>query len=221
MRLLVADDDPDIVRFVKRGLTYEGYEVDTAADGQEAVDKARQHPPDLVILDVMMPGLDGIEVARRIRQSSKVPVLMLTARGTTADKVAGLDSGADDYLVKPFDFDELLARIRALLRRGGTEEAATLQFADITLDPGAMEVRRGGHAIALTAQEFKLLEFLMRHPRQVLKRDQIYEHAWGYDFGGESNVIEVYIRYLRSKLEAGGGRRLIQTVRGAGYVLRE
>jgi two-component system response regulator MprA len=221
MRLLVADDDPDIVSFVKRGLTYEGYEVDTAADGQEAVDKARQHPPDLVILDVMMPGLDGIEVARRIRQSSKVPVLMLTARGTTADKVAGLDSGADDYLVKPFDFDELLARIRALLRRGGTEEAATLQFADITLDPGAMEVRRGGHAIALTAQEFKLLEFLMRHPRQVLKRDQIYEHAWGYDFGGESNVIEVYIRYLRSKLEAGGGRRLIQTVRGAGYVLRE
>jgi two-component system response regulator MprA len=219
MRLLVADDDPDIVSFVKRGLTYEGYEVDTAADGQEAVDKARQHPPDLVILDVMMPGLDGIEVARRIRQSSKVPVLMLTARGTTADKVAGLDSGADDYLVKPFDFDELLARIRALLRRGGTE--ATLQFADITLDPGAMEVRRGGHAIALTAQEFKLLEFLMRHPRQVLKRDQIYEHAWGYDFGGESNVIEVYIRYLRSKLEAGGGRRLIQTVRGAGYVLRE
>ncbi len=221
MRLLVADDDPDILSFVRRGLIFEGYEVDTAADGLEALEKARSSPPDLVILDVMMPGLDGIEVAKRLRQAGKVPVLMLTARGTVADKVAGLDSGADDYLVKPFDFDELLARIRALLRRGETPDAGTLRFSDITLDPGTMEVRRGGKAIELTAQEFKLLEFLMRHPRQVLKRDQIYEHAWGYDFAGESNVIEVYIRYLRSKLEAGGGPRLIQTIRGVGYVLRE
>jgi two-component system response regulator MprA len=221
MRVLVADDDPDIVSFVKRGLVYEGYEVDTAADGWETLEKARLSPPDLVILDVMMPGIDGIEVAKRLRQSGKIPVLMLTARGTVADKVAGLDSGADDYLVKPFDFDELLARIRALLRRGETDDARTLQFSDITLDRAAMEVSRGGHPIALTAQEFKLLEFLMRHPRQVLKREQIYEHAWGYDFAGESNVIEVYIRYLRSKLEADGGPRLIQTVRGAGYVLRE
>jgi two-component system, OmpR family, response regulator MprA len=221
MRLLVADDDPDIVSFVRRGLIYEGYEVDTATDGLEALEKARSSPPDLVILDVMMPGLDGIEVAKRLRQAGKVPVLMLTARGSVADKVAGLDSGADDYLVKPFDFDELLARVRALLRRGETRDTVTLQFSDITLDPGAMEVRRGGNAIGLTAQEFKLLEFFMRHPRQVLKRDQIYEHAWGYDFGGESNVIEVYVRYLRSKLEAGGGPRLIQTVRGVGYVLRE
>jgi two-component system response regulator MprA len=221
MRLLVADDDPDIVNFVRRGLIYEGYEVDTAADGLEALEKTSLNPPDLVILDVMMPGLDGMEVAKRLRQAGKIPVLMLTARGTVADKVAGLDSGADDYLVKPFDFDELLARIRALLRRGETLEAGTLRFSDITLDPGTMEVRRGGNEIELTAQEFKLLEFLMRHPRQVLKRDQIYEHAWGYDFAGESNVIEVYVRYLRSKLEAGGGPRLIQTVRGVGYVLRE
>jgi two-component system response regulator MprA len=221
MRLLYADDDPDIVSFVKRGLTYEGYEVDTAADGLAALEKARANPPDLVILDVMMPGLDGIEVSKRLRQSGKVPILLLTARGTVADKVAGLDSGADDYLVKPFDFDELLARIRALLRRGEKIEGEALHFADVILDSRTMEVTRGGSPIALTAQEFKLLEFLMRHPRQVLKRDQIYEHAWGYDFAGESNVIEVYVRYLRSKLEASGRPRLIQTVRGVGYVLRE
>jgi two-component system response regulator MprA len=221
MRLLFADDDPDIVSFVKRGLTYEGYEVDTAADGLAALEKARANPPDLVILDVMMPGLDGIEVSKRLRQSGKVPILLLTARGTVADKVAGLDSGADDYLVKPFDFDELLARIRALLRRGEKIEGEALHFADVILDSRTMEVTRGGSPIALTAQEFKLLEFLMRHPRQVLKRDQIYEHAWGYDFAGESNVIEVYVRYLRSKLEASGRPRLIQTVRGVGYVLRE
>ncbi len=221
MRLLVADYDPEIVSLIKRGLTYEGYAVDTAADGLEALDKAREFQPDLVILDVMMPGLDGNEVAKRLRRTGNVPILLLTARGTVADKVTGLDSGADDYLVKPFDFDELLARIRALLRRGQANEGETLRFSDITLDSGTMEVRRGGVPIELTAQEFKLLEFLMRHPRQVLKRDQIYEHAWGYDFAGESNVIEVYIRYLRSKLEADGKPRLIQTVRGVGYALRE
>jgi two-component system response regulator MprA len=221
MRLLVADDDPDIVSFMKRGLAYEGYSVDTAADGQEALDKARACQPDLVILDVMMPGLDGNEVARRLRQAGKVPILMLTARGTVADKVTGLDSGADDYLVKPFDFDELLARIRALLRRGEAGQGEALHFSDITVNSGTMEVRRGGAPIELTAQEFRLLEFFMRHPRQVLKRDQIYENAWGYDFAGESNVIEVYIRYLRSKLEAGGRPRLIHTGRGVGYALRE
>ncbi len=220
-RILVADDDPEIVSLIKRGLTYEGYAVDTAADGLETLEKARDCQPDAVILDVMMPGLDGNEVAKRLRQTGELPILMLTARGTTADKVLGLDSGADDYLVKPFDFDELLARIRALLRRGQAKETETLRFADITLEPSTMDVKRGETPVELTAQEFKLLEFLMRHPRQVLKRDQIYEKVWGYDFAGESNVIEVYIRYLRSKLEADGKPRLIHTVRGVGYALRE
>ena len=220
-RILVADDDPEIVSLIKRGLTYEGYAVDTAADGPETLEKARDCQPDAVILDVMMPGLDGNEVAKRLRQTGELPILMLTARGTVADKVLGLDSGADDYLVKPFDFDELLARMRALLRRGQAKETETLRFADITLEPSTMDVKRGGTPVELTAQEFKLLEFLMRHPRQVLKRDQIYEKVWGYDFAGESNVIEVYIRYLRSKLEADGKPRLIHTVRGVGYALRE
>jgi len=220
-RILVADDDPEIISLIRRGLAYEGYEVDTAADGPEALAKVRDRQPDAVILDVMMPGLDGKEVARRLRQAGNLPILMLTARGTTADKVAGLDSGADDYLIKPFDFDELLARIRALLRRGQPGNSETLRFADVTLDPATMEVRRSGVPVEVTTQEFKLLEFFMRHPRQVLNRDQIYENVWGYDFAGESNVIEVYIRYLRSKLEAGGKPRLIHTVRGAGYALRD
>lgn len=220
-RILVVDDDPEILGMIKRGLTYEGYAVDTAADGMEALQKAVDQQPDLVILDVMMPRLDGTEVARRLRKATAVPILMLTAKGTVADKVAGLDSGADDYLVKPFDFDELLARIRALLRRGQSLEEEKLAFADITMDTGTMEVRRAGEPIELTALEFKLLTFLIRHPRQVLKRDQIYENVWGYDFAGESNVIEVYMRYLRSKLEAGGKPRLIHTIRGVGYSLRE
>ena len=187
-RILVADDDPAIVSLIRRGLSYEGYEVETAADGPEALAKVKESRPDALILDVMMPGLD---------------------------------SGADDYLVKPFDFDELLARIRALLRRGQPKQEETLRFADLTLDAGTMEVRRGGEVLELTAQEFKLLEFFMRHPRQVLNRDQIYENVWGYDFAGESNVIEVYVRYLRSKLEAGEKSRLLHTVRGAGYALRD
>lgn len=220
-RILVVDDDPEILGMIRRGLTYEGYAVDTAADGMEALQKAVDQQPDLVILDVMMPRLDGTEVARRLRKATAVPILMLTAKGTVADKVAGLDSGADDYLVKPFDFDELLARIRALLRRGQSLEEEKLAFADITMDTGTMEVRRAGEPIELTALEFKLLTFLIRHPRQVLKRDQIYENVWGYDFAGESNVIEVYMRYLRSKLEAGGKPRLIHTIRGVGYSLRE
>lgn len=221
MRILVVDDDPEIVNFVKTGLAYEGYTVDIAADGTEALAKAREKEPDLVVLDIMMPKLDGIEVARRLRQAGDIPIIMLTAKGTTADKVAGLESGADDYLVKPFDFDELLARIRALLRRHQPGDQETLRFSDLSLNTSTREVRRGNDEIFLTAQEFALLELFMRHPRQVLKRDLIYERVWGFDFEGESNVIEVYIRYLRAKLEAGGRPRLIHTVRGVGYVMRE
>jgi two-component system response regulator MprA len=221
MRILVVDDDPEIVSFLKRGLTYEGYTVDTAGDGSEALAKIREAEPDLVVLDVMMPGLDGMEVSRRIRQGSALPILMLTAKGTVTDRVKGLDSGADDYLVKPFAFDELLARIRALLRRSRPTEGEVLRFMDLSMDTAAREVKRGNDVIRLTAQEFDLLELLLRHPRQVLRRDTIYEKVWGYDFGGESNVIEVYMRYLRSKLETGGQPRLIHTVRGVGYVLKE
>lgn len=221
MRILVVDDDPEIVSFIKRGLTYEGYTVDTAADGTEALTKARNREPDLVVLDIMMPGMDGIEVAKRLRQGGDVPILMLTAKGTVADKVTGLESGADDYLVKPFAFDELLARVRALLRRCQPQEGEILRFSDLSLNTATREVRRGKEIIELTTQEFTLLELFMRNPRQVLKRDLIYERVWGYDFEGLSNVIEVYVRYLRSKLEVGGQPRLIHTVRGVGYVLKE
>ncbi len=221
MRILVVDDDPEIVSFVRRGLAYEGYKVDTAADGSEALAKAREKEPDLVILDIMMPGIDGLEVSKRLRQGSDVPILMLTAKGTVADKVTGLESGADDYLVKPFAFDELLARVRALLRRHQPREEETLRFSDLSLNTATREVRRGKDPIELTAQEFDLLELFIRHPRQVLKRDLIYERVWGYDFEGESNVIEVYIRYLRSKVEVRDKPRLIHTVRGVGYVMKE
>jgi two-component system response regulator MprA len=221
MSILVVDDDPEIVSFIKRGLIYEGYSVDTAVDGTEALTKARDKEPDLVILDIMMPGLDGVEVSKRLRQASDVPILMLTAKGTVADRVEGLDSGADDYLVKPFAFDELLARVRALLRRRQPREGEVLRFSDLSLDTATREVKRGNEIIELTAQEFDLLELLMRHPRQVLNRERIYERVWGYDFDGESNVIEVYVSYLRSKLEASGKPRLIHTVRGVGYVLKE
>jgi two-component system response regulator MprA len=221
MRILIVDDDPEIVSFVRRGLAYEGYTVDTANDGTEALAKARDREPNLVILDIMMPGIDGIEVSKRLRQASDVPILMLTAKGTVADKVAGLESGADDYLVKPFAFDELLARVRALLRRQQPTEGEILRFSDLSLNTATREVKRGNQFIQLTAQEFDLLELFMHHPRQVLKRNLIYERVWGYDFSGESNVIEVYVRYLRTKLETAGLTRLIHTVRGVGYVLRE
>ena len=221
MRILVVDDDPEILSFLKRGLVYEGYTVDTASNGTEALAKARENEPELVVLDVMMPGMDGIEVCKRFRQASAVPILMLTAKGTVADRVVGLDSGADDYLVKPFAFDELLARIRALHRRRQPRDREILRFSDLSLNTSEREVRRGDELIALTSQEFELLELFMRHPRQVLNRNTIYEKVWGYDFGGESNVIEVYVRYLRSKLEASGKPRLIHTIRGVGYVLRE
>jgi two-component system response regulator MprA len=221
MRILVVDDDPNILSFLKRGLVYEGYIVDTASNGTEALAKARESEPELVILDIMMPGIDGIEVCKRFRQVSAVPILMLTAKGTVADRVVGLDSGADDYLLKPFALDELLARMRALLRRRQPRDRELLRFSDLSLDTAAREVKRGDEVIELTSQEFELLELFIRHPRQVLNRDVIYEKVWGYDFGGESNVIEVYVRYLRSKLEASGKPRLIHTIRGVGYVLRE
>ncbi len=222
MRILIVDDDPEILSLLRRGLAYEGYTVDTAANGTEALAKAREKEPDLVILDVMMPGMDGIEVSKRLREASSIlPILMLTAKGTVADRVAGLDSGADDYMIKPFAFDELLARVRALLRRTEAKEGEVLRFSDLTLNTVTREVTRANHILDLTAHEFSLLELFMRHPRQVLKRDLIYDRVWGFDFGGESNVIEVYINYLRSKLEADGQPRLIHTVRGVGYVLRE
>lgn len=223
MRILVIDDDPKITSFLRRGLSYEGHEVLVANDGQSGLELALTKSPDLVVLDILMPGMDGFEVCRRIRQKSDVPVLMLTAKDEVADKVAGLDAGADDYLVKPFAFEELLARIRALSRRKVPEERRghVLRFADLTLDTMAREAWRGDRKIELTTKEFELLYLFMRHPRQVLLKDRIMEEVWGIDYAGESNVLEVYIGYLRQKLEEGGEPRLIHTVRGAGYVLKE
>lgn len=223
-RILVVEDEVKITRFLRQGLTYEGYEVTVAYDGEEALAELRGETPDLVILDVMLPTIDGLEVCRRLRAFSSVPVLMLTARDAVQDRVIGLDSGADDYLVKPFALDELLARIRALLRRQKATQDDDVQvftFADLKSNSATRQVWRGEREIQLTAKEYNLLEFFLRHPQQVLTRDQIYEHIWGYDFGGESNIIEVYIRYLRAKLEANGECRLIQTSRGVGYSLRE
>ena len=220
--ILVIEDDEGILQVLQRGLSYEGYSVETALDGRDGLVRARLRPPTLVILDWMLPGLDGLEVCQRLRAAGNVPILMLTAKDTVADRVEGLDAGADDYLVKPFEFDELLARIRALLRRAKPEGAPeVLAFADLKLDTGTHQVFRGEREIELTAKEFELLELFLRHPRQVLTRDVIYERVWGYDFGGESNIIEVYVRYLRQKTEAAQEPRLIHTVRGVGYVLRE
>lgn len=222
-RILVVDDDQKILSLMKRGLSFAGYTVDLVADGEEALAVARDLPPDLVILDVMLPGLDGFEVCRRLRAGDKgLPILMLTAMDRVNDRVTGLDAGADDYLVKPFAFDELLARIRALLRRrqpNGEEDS--LHFADLVLNLGTREVYRGKHRLDLTTREFELLEFFLRHPRQVLSRETIFERVWGSDFLGGSNVIDVHVMRLRDKLEAGGASRLLHTVRGAGYSLRE
>lgn len=221
-KILVVEDDEGISGTLFRGLTFEGYKVLTAADGPGGLAIARDDPPDLVVLDWMLPGLDGLEVCKRLRAAGSTPILMLTAKDAIADRVQGLDAGADDYLVKPFAFDELLARVRALLRRSRPVEGGeVLKFADMVLDTGAREVRRGPHKIDLTAKEFDLLELFIRHPKQVLTRDMIYDRIWGYDFGGESNIIEVYVRYLRQKTEVAGSGRLLQTVRGIGYVLRE
>ena len=220
-RILIIEDDEAILKFLRRGLAYEGYQVDTATDGQSGLALARDTPPDLVVLDLMLPGIDGLEVARRLRAGGSVPILILTAKDAVDDRVQGLDMGADDYMVKPFNLDELLARIRALLRRSQPSRPQALRFADLTLDTGTRQAYRGERTITLTAKEYELLELFMRHPRQVLTRDMIFDRVWGYDFGGESNIIEVYMRYLRQKLEANEEPRLLHTVRGMGYVLRE
>lgn len=220
-RILIIEDEVKIADFLRRGLAYEGFKVEVTNDGETGLKAARDNVPDLVILDVMLPGLDGLEVARRLRTGGETPILMLTAKDTVSDKVKGFESGADDYLVKPFAFEELLARVKALLRRNKAADQTTFRFSDLTLDTGTREVSRGGRKIGLTTKEFDLLHFFILHPRQVLSRELIYDRIWGYDFGGESNILEVYIRYLRSKLEAKNEPRLIQTVRGVGYALRE
>jgi two-component system response regulator MprA len=219
--ILIVEDEPEIAGYLRRGLAFEGFSVQVAADGHAAIAAARERPPDLVVLDVMLPGIDGLEVARRLRSASAVPIIMLTARDAVPDRVAGLDAGADDYLIKPFAFEELLARIRVQLRRQRAEPAAVLRFGPLSIDTGAHEVSIGERRLDLTAKEYDLLELFLRHPNHVLTRDVIFDRVWGYDFGGESNIIEVYVRYLRQKLEAGGEPRLIHTLRGVGYILRE
>lgn len=220
-RILVVDDDARIRTVVRRGLSYEGYAVSEAASGEEALRVAREQLPDLLVLDVMLPGIDGLEVTRRLRAAGdRVAVLMLTARDEVRDRVQGLETGADDYLVKPFSFEELLARVHALLRRRAPA-GEVLRFSDLSLDVDARVADRHGRSIDLTTTEYNLLLLFMRHPRKVLTRDVIMEHVWAYDFEGESNILEVYVRYLRAKIEAAGEVRLIHTVRGAGYVLRE
>ena len=221
-RILVVEDEERIRQFLQRGLSFEGYRVDIASDGMTGLDLARDNPPDLVLLDVMLPGeIDGLEVCRRLRQFSDVPILMLTAKETVEDRVKGLDAGADDYLVKPFALDELVARVRALLRRAQPTKPKVYRFANLELDTGTRQGRRGEHTFDLTAKEYELLELFMRHPRQVLTREVIFDRVWDYDFGGESNIIEVYVRYLRQKTEVDDMARVIHTVRGIGYVLRE
>jgi two-component system response regulator MprA len=224
MRILIVDDEPAVRSSLSRALRKKGYRIGTAADGGEALERARGAGYDAVILDVMMPGIDGIEVCRRLRDAGDAtPILMLTARDTVDDRVAGLDAGADDYLVKPFALEELFARLRALHRRSPDEgrSAGVLRFGDLELDPAAREARREQRRIELTRTEYLLLEQFMRHPRQVLTRSVIFERVWGYDFGSASNSLGVYIGYLRRKLEQGGRPRLIHTVRGVGYVLRD
>jgi len=223
VKILVVDDERAVRESLRRALELEGYDVGLAVDGSEALEKLdAEAQPDAVILDVLMPGTDGLEVSRTLRRSgNKVPVLMLTARAEVGDRVAGLDAGADDYLTKPFALEELLARLRALLRRTADGSGETLRFADLELDPGTRDVRRGGEPIELTRTEFSLLELFMLNPRQVLTRSVIFERVWGYDFGYGSNSLDVYIGYLRRKTEAGGKPRLIHTVRGVGYALRE
>jgi two-component system response regulator MprA len=221
--VLIADDDQKLLKMVRRTLVYEGFQVITATNGQEALTQMQAGAPDVLILDWMMPEMDGLELLVRLREANNdTPVLMLTARDAVEDRVTGLNQGADDYLVKPFAPSELLARLQALLRRAriSTTEAP-LSFAGLHLNPVTRETRRGERQFELTPKEFELFYLLIRHPRQVLVRDRILEEVWGYDFGGEDNVLEVYIGYLRKKTEAGGEARLIQTVRGVGYVLRE
>jgi two-component system response regulator MprA len=225
MAILVVDDDQAVRDALRRALTVQGYSVEVAADGREALDVLAGNGGaiDLAIVDVLMPRVDGFELTRQLRaEGSALPILMLTARDQVTDRVAGLEAGADDYLVKPFALEELVARVRALLRRLGTDEAATtLRFADVELDTGTREVRRGDRPLTLTRTEFALLELFLRNPKQVLTRSVIFDRVWGYDFGYGSNSLDVYISYLRKKLEAGAEPRLIHTIRGVGYALRE
>ena len=220
--ILIVEDESEIAGYLRRGLAFEGYSAEIAVNGLSALAAARERPPDLVVLDLMLPGVDGLEVARRLRAASDVPIIMLTARDAVPDRVAGLEAGADDYLVKPFAFEELLARIRVQLRRRQRDDQpAQLRYGALSMDTAAHETHVGSRRVELTAKEYELLELFMRHPQQVLTREVIYDRVWGYDFGGESNIIEVYVRYLRQKLESAGEPRLIQTVRGVGYILRE
>jgi two-component system, OmpR family, response regulator MprA len=219
-KVLVVDDDPRMLSMMRRVLEVDGYGVAIAEDGESALAILRSEPVDLLILDVMMPGHDGFEVCRTVRRESVVPILMLTARDEAVDKVTGLDCGADDYVVKPFNPDELLARVRALLRRVQPRQVEALRFQDVELVPSEREARRAGDVLELTAREYELLELFLRHPRQVLSREQILQDVWGFDYLGDSNLVDVRIKYLRDKLEYGGRSRLIQTVRGAGYALR-
>ena len=221
--LLVVDDEAAVREAIKRAMTLEGYDVVLAEDGAAALQRVATNPPDAMVLDVLMPGVDGLEVCRRLRASGETtPILMLTARDAVSDRVAGLDAGADDYLVKPFALEELLARVRALLRRSlEPQDPGTLRFADLVLNPASHEAKRGDRTLELTKTEFLLLELFMMNPRQVLTRSVIFDRVWGYDFGPASNSLDVYIGYLRRKMEAGGEPRLIHTVRGVGYALKE
>ncbi|MDJ0618648.1 MAG: response regulator transcription factor [Calothrix sp. MO_192.B10] len=220
--ILLVEDEVKLARFVELELTCEGYQVTIAHDGLTGLTAARESHPDLLILDWMLPGMSGLEICRRLRSTGEqVPIILLTAKDEVSDRVAGLDAGADDYVVKPFSVEELLARVRANLRRTQETDADILVFEDLKLNRATREVYRGDRAIELTAKEFDLLEYLLTNPRQVITRDRILETVWGYDFMGDSNIIEVYIRYLRLKLEANNEKRLIQTVRGVGYVLRD
>ena len=220
MRLLIAEDDEKLSTALTRGLRGEGYAVDVAATGDEAIFNARVYEYDAVILDVMLPGPDGIEVCRALRSNGRwSPVLMLTARDGVADRIRGLDSGADDYLIKPFDFGELVARLRALLRRGAPERPAVLTAGDVTVDPASRTVTRAGRLVPLTTREFAVLEFLVRNAGQVVTRAQLLDHVWDQNYEGSGNVVDVYVGYLRRKLEDPFGRTLIRTVRGAGYMV--
>ncbi|MFC9296648.1 response regulator transcription factor [Streptomyces sp. NPDC057011] len=228
-RILVVDDEPAVREALRRSLAFEGYAVQTAVDGLDALDKAASYAPDLIVLDIQMPRMDGLTAARRLRSAGSVtPVLMLTARDTVGDRVTGLDAGADDYLVKPFELDELFARVRALLRRssyaaprpGADSHEDALTFGDLRMDLATREVTRAGRQVELTRTEFTLLEMFLAHPRQVLTREQILKTVWGFDFEPSSNSLDVYVMYLRRKTEAGGEPRVVHTVRGVGYVLR-
>jgi two-component system response regulator MprA len=222
MLVLVADDDRAVREALERALQLNGFDVALAADGNEALSATSERTPDALVLDVMMPGYDGLDVTRRLRrEGNRIPILLLTARDAVGDRVEGLDAGADDYLPKPFALEELLARLRALLRRADQAPAELLRFADLTFDVGSMEARRGGRRFELTTTEAHLLELFMRNPRQVLPRPLIYERVWGYDFSHTSNALDVYVGYLRRKTEGEDESRLIHTVRGTGYVLRE